>query len=51
MKPIAFTCNETLPLAPEGIAGQILDLANWTDFKGYDFRPGWKWGEGFRLFP
>jgi hypothetical protein len=32
MKPITFSCTETLTLAPEEIAGQILDLANWTGF-------------------
>jgi hypothetical protein len=42
MKPITFTCAETLPLAPEQIAGQILDIANWTDFKGYGILPGIK---------
>jgi hypothetical protein len=42
MKPITFSCTETLPLAPEQIAGQILDLANWTDFKGYGVLPGIK---------
>jgi hypothetical protein len=40
MKPITFSCTETLGLAPEAIAGQILDLANWTDFKGYAVLPG-----------
>lgn len=42
MKPITFACAETLPLAPEEIAGQILDLANWTAFKGYGPLPGIK---------
>ena len=42
MKPITFSCIETLPLAPEDIAGHILDLANWTDFKGYGPLPGIK---------
>lgn len=42
MKPITFSCTETLPLAPEGIAGQILDLANWTGFTGYGPLPGIK---------
>ena len=35
MKPITFSLTHTLPLAPEEIAGQILDLANWTDFTGF----------------
>lgn len=42
MKPITFCCTETMPIAPEEIAGQILDLANWTDFKGYGPMPGIK---------
>jgi Polyketide cyclase / dehydrase and lipid transport len=40
MKPITFSCTEALPLAPEDIARQILDLANWTDFTGYGVLPG-----------
>lgn len=42
MRPITFTCAETLTLSPEEIAGQVLDLANWTDFKGYGVLPGIK---------
>jgi hypothetical protein len=45
MKPISFSCQETLPLAPEDIAHQILDLANWTDFHGYGPVPGTKVAE------
>src|SRR5262249_38941925 len=45
MKPIIFSCTETLPLAPDDIARQILDLANWTDFKGYGVLPGIKAAE------
>ena len=45
MKPITFSCTETLPIAPEDIAGQILDLAKWTDFKGYGALPGIKAAE------
>jgi hypothetical protein len=40
MKPITFSCVETLGLAPQDLAGQILDLAKWTDFKGYAVIPG-----------
>lgn len=40
MKPITFTCRETLALAPEDIAGQILDLAKWPEFTGYGPIPG-----------
>jgi hypothetical protein len=40
VKPITFTCRETLALAPEDIAGQILDLAKWSEFTGYGPIPG-----------
>jgi hypothetical protein len=40
MKPITFTCRETVALAPADIAGQILDLAKWPEFTGYDPLPG-----------
>ena len=42
MKPITFSCTETLPLAPEEIAGQILDITNWPGFTGYGPMPGIK---------
>ena len=42
MNPITFSCTETLPRTPEDIAGQVLDLANWTDFEGYGPLPGIK---------
>jgi len=42
MKPITFFCIETLPLTPEQIAGQMLDLPNWMDFTGYGVLPGIK---------
>jgi len=42
MKPISFSCEETLPLAPEDIARQILDLTKWPDFHGYGPIPGIK---------
>ena len=42
MKPITFSCTETLPLAPGDIAGQILDLDKWTAFTGYGVLPGIK---------
>jgi hypothetical protein len=45
MKPITFTCTETLPLTPEEIAGQILDIANWPGFTGYGVLPGIKSAE------
>ncbi len=35
MKPITFTCDETLPLPSDGIARQILTWTKWPDFQGY----------------
>jgi hypothetical protein len=49
MKPITFSCEEILPLAPEDIARQILDLTKWPDFRGYGPIPGIKAAEfGFQ---
>ena len=45
MDPITFTCKETLLLAPEDIARQILDLTKWPDFRGYGPIPGIKVAE------
>ena len=45
MKPIAFTCTETLPLTPEDIAEQILDVTKWPAFRGYGPIPGIKSAE------
>lgn len=45
MKPITFNCHENLPLAPEKVAQQILDLAKWPDFRGYGPIPGIKSAE------
>ena len=45
MKPITFSCAETLGLTPEDIARQILDVANWPDFKGFGVIPGIKVAE------
>ena len=45
MKPIIFVCKATLPLAPEEIANQILDVAKWPDFQGYGPIPGIKTAE------
>lgn len=45
MRPITFTCRETLALAPADIAGQILDLAKWPEFTGYGPMPGIKSAE------
>jgi hypothetical protein len=40
MKPIRFSCEETLDSTPEEIAGQILDLSRWPGFEGYGPLPG-----------
>ena len=40
MKPISFSCHETVALAPEDIARQILDVTKWLDFKGFGPIPG-----------
>jgi hypothetical protein len=40
MRPIRFSCSDTLPLAPADIAGRILDVADWTGFIGYGVFPG-----------
>ena len=40
MTPITFSCEETLAMPPEEIAGRILDLAQWPDFRGYGVLPG-----------
>lgn len=45
MKPITFVCENTLPLAPEEIAQQILDVTKWPDFHGYGPIPGIKSAE------
>jgi hypothetical protein len=39
-EPITFSCEETLSLAPEEIARQILGLTKWPDFQGYGPIPG-----------
>jgi hypothetical protein len=40
MKPITFSCRETVRFAAEEIAHQILDLPRWSDFLGYWPIPG-----------
>ena len=42
MNPITFSCDETLPLSPEDISRQILDLTKWPDFHGFGPLPGIK---------
>ncbi len=45
MKPISFSCNATLPFAPDDISRQILDLTKWPEFHGYGPIPGIKVAE------
>ncbi len=45
MKPITFSCEETLSMLPGRIAEQILDLTRWPDFRGYGVLPGIKAAE------
>lgn len=40
MKPIRFSCVATLALAPDVIAGHILDVSKWPEFRGYGLLPG-----------
>ncbi len=45
MKPITFSCHDTLRFSPEEIAAQILDLSKWPSFQGYGPLPGIKSAE------
>jgi hypothetical protein len=45
MKPIRFSCEDTLDISSQEIAQHILDVTNWPDFKGYGFLPGIKAAE------
>jgi len=40
MTAIKFSCEATLDLPPEAIAGQILELDRWPEFQGYGVLPG-----------
>jgi Polyketide cyclase / dehydrase and lipid transport len=51
MTPITFTCEQTLALAAEEIARQILDVTKWPDFHGYWPIPGIKVAEFDVLTP
>ena len=42
MKPIRFACEETLYVSPQEIAERILNLDNWSDFRGFGVLPGIK---------
>ena len=45
MTPVCFSCETTLLLTPNEISEQILEIANWTDFRGYGALPGIKAAE------
>ncbi|WP_165253498.1 SRPBCC family protein [Paludisphaera soli] len=51
MKPVSFSCRETLPCPPERIARLILDLSLWPQFRGYGVLPGIKSAEFERQTP
>lgn len=40
MKPVVFSCSETIALAPTQIAEQILDMSRWPEFNGFGPLPG-----------
>lgn len=40
MKPITFACCATLPLTPNEIVEQILDVSKWPEFQGCGPIPG-----------
>jgi hypothetical protein len=45
MHSLSFSCQETLPLGPEEIVQQILDLSKWPEFHGCWPIPGIKAAE------
>jgi hypothetical protein len=45
VKPISFSCEDTLGISPVEIAEEILNVANWPDFKGFAMLPGIKVAE------
>ncbi len=40
MKPIMFSCQATLSIAPDAVAEHILDVSRWPEFTGYGLLPG-----------
>lgn len=40
MRSVRFTCRAVLRSSPNEIAERILDLGNWTNFRGYGCLPG-----------
>ena len=45
MQPITFSCSVVLEMSADEIVRQILELENWSDFKGYGMLPGIKTAE------
>ena len=40
MKPIEFTCTETVPRAAPDVTAEIVDVERWPEFPGYGIVPG-----------
>lgn len=40
VKPITFSCTAILPMAPEAIAEQVLNVERWSEFQSFLFMPG-----------
>jgi hypothetical protein len=40
MRPIAFTCGETVPLAASEVCMAIVQVERWPEFEGYGLVPG-----------
>ena len=40
MRPVRFSTTAVLPITPQELADQILDVSNWKDFRGYGPLPG-----------
>jgi hypothetical protein len=40
VKPISFSCEGTLDISADEITQQILNVAHWSDFKGFAMLPG-----------
>src|SRR4051812_31842997 len=45
MRPITFSCTDTLAISPGDVTGQILDVSRWPEFSGYGIIPGIKSAE------
>lgn len=51
MTPLLFTCEAELPMTPDEIARQILDVRCWPEFRGYGSLPGIRAAELEQLTP